>query len=136
MDLFMSVGVWKPGENAESKVVGPALLGRFFQLSKAPLGVLDAGMLDTAEVANENWVMRVGPAAWKGAWALDSDAVISLVRLFTLLEEQVSGWEAGDKSPVISLVKVLKKRGDFEADLRKWIKSNSKNRYLPYGSAM
>ena len=132
----MSVGVWKPGENAESRVVDPALLNRFFQLSKGLSGALDAGMLDAAEVANENWVMTVGSAAWESARALDSDTAISLVRFFTLVEEQVSGWEAGNKSPVISLVKILKERGDFEADLRKWIKANTKNRYLPYGSAI
>jgi hypothetical protein len=132
----MSVGVWKPGENAESRVVGPALLDRFFQLSKGLSGALDAGMLDAAEVANENWVMTVGSAAWESARALDSERAISLVRLFTLVEEQISGWEGGNKSPVISLVKILKERGDFEADLRKWIKANTKNRYLPYGSAI
>ena len=132
----MSVGVWKPGENAESRVVDPALLDRFFQLSKGLLGALDAGMLDAAKVANENWVMTVGPAAWESARALNSDRAISLVRLFTLVEEQISGWEGGNKSPVIPLVKILKERGDFEADLRKWIKANTKNRYLPYGSAI
>jgi hypothetical protein len=132
----MSVGMWKPGEDAESRVVEPALLGRFVQLAKRLSGDLDAGMLDTAELANENWVMMVGPAAWGGVRALDSDATISLIRLFTLLEEQISGWEAGNKSPVIPLVKMLKERGDFDADLRKWIKSNTKNRYLPYGSAI
>ncbi|MDA9680137.1 hypothetical protein N9U06_01615, partial [Gammaproteobacteria bacterium] len=100
------------------------------------LGALDEGMLDKAGVSDGNWVMTVGPAAWEGARALDSDTAISLVRLFTLVEEQISGWEAGNKSPVIPLVKILKERGDFEAGLRKWIKSNTKNRYLPYGSAI
>ena len=132
----MSVGVWKPSEDAESRVVDAALLGRFVLLAKRLSGALDAGMLVTAELGNENWVMMVGPAAWEGVRELDSDATISLIRLFTLLEEQISGWEAGNKSPVIPLVKMLKERGDFEADLRKWIKSNTKNRYLPYGSAI
>ena len=132
----MSVGVWKPGKDAESKVVDLALLGRFVQLAKGLSGALDAGMLDTAELANEDWVMTVGPAAWGALRALDSDTTISLIRLFTLLEDQISGWEAGNKSPVIPLVKMLKERGDFEVDLRKWIKSNTKNRYLPYGSAI
>ena len=80
--------------------------------------------------------MTSGPSAWEIARALDSESAISLVRLFTLVEDQVSGWEAGNKSPVIWLVKVLKERGDLEADLRKWIKSNTKNRYLPHGSAL
>jgi len=132
----MSVGMWKPGEGSESRVVELALLGRFVQLAKRLSGALDAGMLDTAELANESWVMMVGPAAWEGVRELDSDSIIALIQVFTLLEEQISGWEAGNKSPVIPLVKMLKERGDFEADLRKWIKSNTKNRYLPYGSAI
>ncbi|MBT5700203.1 MAG: hypothetical protein QMC00_05320 [Pseudomonadales bacterium] len=132
----MSVGVWKPGGDAKSRVVDPALLSRFSELANGLAGVVDAGMLDTAGLANENWVMTVGPTAWEGARAVDSDTAISLTRLFTLVEEQVSGWEAGNKSPVIPLVKILKERGDFEADLRKWIKSNTKNRYLPNGSAL
>jgi hypothetical protein len=132
----MSVGVWKPGGGAESRVVDAALLGRFSQLADGLSGAMEAGMLDAAELANENWVMTAGPTAWEAAGALDSDTIISLVRLFTLLEEQVSGWDAGNKSPVIPLVKILKERGDFEAGLRKWIKSNTKNRYLPHGSAL
>jgi hypothetical protein len=132
----MSVGVWKPGGDVESRVVDPELLGRFFQLGKELSGALDVVMLDTFELANENWVMTSGPSAWEIARELDTESTISLVRLFTLLEDQVSGWEAGNKSPVIWLVKVLKERGDLEADLRKWIKSNTKNRYLPHGSAL
>ena len=80
--------------------------------------------------------MTAGPTAWEAAEAKDSETIISLVRLFTLVEEQVSGWEAGSKSPVIPLVKVLRARDDFEVELRKWIKANTKNRYLPNGSAL
>ena len=132
----MSVGVWKPGGGAESRVVDPALLDRFSRLAKGLSGAVDAEMLDAAELASENWVMTAGPAAWEAAGARDSETIISLIRLFTLVEEQVSAWEAGNKSPVIPLVRILKERGDFEAELRKWIKSNTKNRYLPNGSAL
>lgn len=132
----MSVGVWKPGGDAEPRVVSPALLDRFSQFANGLSGAVDPGMLDAAELTNENWVMTAVPTAWEAARALDSDTIISLVRLFTLVEEQVSGWDAGNKSPVISLAKILKERGYLEADLRKWIKSNTKNRYLPHGSAL
>lgn len=132
----MSVGVWKPSGDDESRVLSPALLDRFLLLADGISGRIDASMLDAAELANENWVMTSGPSAWEIARELDTESTISLVRLFTLLEDQVSGWEAGNKSPVIWLVKVLKERGDLEADLRKWIKSNTKNRYLPHGSAL
>lgn len=132
----MSIGVWKPGGGDESRIVNPALLDRFLLLANGLSDKVDASMLVEAELANENWVMTAGPNAWEIARSLDSDTTISLVRLFTLVEEQVSGWEAGNKSPVIWLVKILKERGDLEADLRKWIKSNTKNRYLPHGSAL
>lgn len=136
----MSVGVWDPdgstGESAESRSVDQELLKRFSLFAAGLSGAVDAGMLDAAELADQTWVMTVGPTAWGEAASQDSDTIISLVRLFTLVEEQVSGWEAGNKSPVIQLVKVLKARGDFEAELRKWIKANTKNRYLPHGSAL
>ena len=134
--VFMSVGVWKPGEGAESRLVDPALLDRFSRLAEGLSGAVDAGMLDAAELASENWVMTAGPKSWEAAETLNSDTIIALVRLFTLVEEQVSGWDAGNKSPVIPLVKILKERGDFEANLRKWIKASTKNRYLPNGSAL
>ena len=67
---------------------------------------------------------------------LKDDDLISLVRLFTLLERDLSGWDAGSKSPVIPLVKLLKARGSFDPALRKWIKANTSNRYLPHGSAI
>ncbi|MFT7688808.1 MAG: hypothetical protein ACI9FB_004173, partial [Candidatus Azotimanducaceae bacterium] len=33
-------------------------------------------------------------------------------------------------------VKVLKKRQLFDAELRKWIKANTENRYLPNGAVL
>lgn len=132
----MSVGVWKPGEGADSRVVDAALLDNFSRLATGLVSDLDAGVLDDAGLSSESWVMTAGPTAWEAAEAKDSETIISLVRLFTLVEEQVSGWEAGSKSPVIPLVKVLRARDDFEVELRKWIKANTKNRYLPNGSAL
>ena len=35
----MSVGVWKPGGDAESRVVDPALLSRFSELANGLAGV-------------------------------------------------------------------------------------------------
>jgi hypothetical protein len=132
----MSVGVWKPGGNDESRLVVPDLLDRFSRLASGLSSDVDADMLDAAELTSESWVMTAGPSAWEAAGTQDSETLISLIRLFTRVEEQVSGWDAGNKSPVIQLVKILKERGDFEAELRKWIKSNTKNRYLPHGSAL
>ena len=70
------------------------------------------------------------------AMGLDDGELDDLIRLFTLAEMQLPGWEAGKKSPVIYLVRILKARDAFSADLRRWVKANTDNRYLPNGSAL
>ncbi len=73
---------------------------------------------------------------WQAAAGeLDSDRLIALIRLYTLAE-RLPGWEAGPRSPVIPLAAELKKRGDYPDDLTAWIKANTDNRFLPYGSLM
>ena len=127
----MSVGTWDPqgGVNADREV--PADLVARFLLLKSPT----EEALKEAGLEQEAWVMSLTAAAWRAADALDDAALEKLIRLFTQLED-LPGWEAGKKSPVIALVKVLKGRGSFSPELRKWIKANSDNRYLPYGSAL
>ena len=66
---------------------------------------------------------------------LPVEDILVLIKLFTLIEV-LPGWDAGSKSPVIALSKLLKRRNAFTPDIRKWIKSNTDNRYLPYGSAL
>ena len=80
--------------------------------------------------------MNQDASAWQSAEDLSADDLVSLVRFFTLVEAGVSGWEAGRKSPVIPLVRFLKARDAFTPELRRWVKSNTDNRYLPYGSAL
>ena len=77
-----------------------------------------------------------GDCDWSAAAAsLDSARLLALVRFFTLAE-RLPGWQAGARSPVIPLVAELKKRGEMPADLQAWIKANTDNRFLPYGSLM
>ena len=75
-------------------------------------------------------------ADWKAAAVeLEADRLVSLIRLYTLAE-RLPGWEAGPRSPVIPLAAELKKRGEYPDDLTAWIKANTDNRFLPYGSLM
>ncbi|MEM8767035.1 MAG: hypothetical protein AAGE43_06310 [Pseudomonadota bacterium] len=77
-----------------------------------------------------------GQIDWRAAAAeIDVDALVALIRLYTLAEI-LPGWESGAKSPVIPLAAELKKRGAYPDDLTAWIKSNTENRFLPYGSLM
>ena len=71
---------------------------------------------------------------WEMACAeLENTALINLIRLFTLGEMQHANWQTGAKSPVVPLVKMLKKRGVFDVELGRWIKANTTNRFLPHG---
>ncbi len=88
-------------------------------------------------------IKRIGPLArqdaadWgKLAESWSDEQVTALIRLFTLAEEQLPGWEAGAQSPVIALVRVLKDRGTYPQALTGWIKASSSNRFLPHGSLM
>lgn len=76
-------------------------------------------------------------APWKlRAASMDSTELVSLIRLFTLAEDRLSGWQAGAKSPVIAMARVLRERGEFPQELLSWIKANTSNKFLPYGSLM
>lgn len=59
-----------------------------------------------------------------------------LIRVFTLGEMAHPSWTAGDKSPVIALVKELKSRGSYDPAMTRWIKSHTTNKFLPHGSLM
>ena len=67
---------------------------------------------------------------------LPSDSLVALIRLFTLGEGQFSAWQAGAKSAVVKLVRVLKQRGEMTPELTRWIKANTDNRFLPHGDLM
>ena len=136
----MGVGVWKPGKGegpgaggTPARQVDEALIRLFLELAQQES--LEKSSLEAAGVAGAGWVMRLEAGAWDAAEALDDESLVLLVRLFTRIEA-LPGWDAGKRSPVIPLVRLLKAREAFSADLRKWIKANSDNRYLPYGSAL
>ena len=76
-------------------------------------------------------------AGWLDAGQeLTSDSLVALIRLFTLGEGQFSTWQAGAKSAVVKLVRVLKQRGEMTPELTSWIKANTDNRFLPHGDLM
>ena len=72
----------------------------------------------------------------KKASEIESKAILELIRLFTLGEEQYSEWIAEEKSPVIIFVREMKARGQFEKSISQWIKNNTTNKFLPHGSLM
>jgi hypothetical protein len=124
-----SVGVWQPEEV-------PLTASTLARLSDASDFIDDATLGLTAnEVAKWSGVMKLDAQIWTPLLAAESDArLIRLVRFFTLAEMRLPGWEAGARSPVIRIVAELKRRDAYPNELTAWIKANTTNRFLPYGS--
>jgi hypothetical protein len=129
----MAVDSWDP-----SAAAGPTALdvARLCQAG-GDLEVENFG-LSTHEIARLAAFSRhQGKVDWSAcAQSLTDGEVVSLIRLFTLAEAAFPAWEAGAQSPVVPLVALLKRRGTYPADLTRWIKANSENRFLPHGSLM
>ena len=93
-----------------------------------------------ADLAPEE-VERFAPLATRSDWLdaladADDETLLALVRFITVGEAAHGAWTAGDKSPVIALVRRLKHRGTYPAEMNAWIRSRSTNRFLPHGSLM
>ncbi len=86
-------------------------------------------------------VAALAPAITHAGWSavaqnLSTQDLVALIRLFTLGEGQFSSWQAGAKSAVIKLVRVMKARKEMTPELTAWIKANTDNRFLPHGDLM
>lgn len=133
----MSVGSWEP--EAAVAALTSDVVDRLCEAAGGADGT-DLG-LHAERVAEFAPYARDGGAGSRIDWAnaaraLDDQRIVALIRFFTRGEMAFAGWKAGDRSPVIALAAELKRRGTFPADLTRWIRANSDNRFLPYGSLM
>jgi hypothetical protein len=93
--------------------------------------------LDETRITDMAGIARHGPVDWaEAARELTDVELIALVRVFTRGERDFAAWEAGARSPVIPIVRELKRRRAFPAELTAWIRANSDNRFLPHGDLM
>jgi hypothetical protein len=129
----MTIGTWEPAKSSSLTV--ERLQELLAQVSGLEENTLTASLNDDF-IRSNSQLMKLDAISWQVAEQLAEDDLVALVRFFTLAEMQLSGWEAGNRSPVIPLVKILKQRDQFSPELRKWIKASTDNRYLPYGSAL
>ena len=131
--MTSDIGVWEPRQPAK---LDEAKLQHYIALfaNADPIN-LGAAMSDD-DIKADASLMQLPESAWQLAEGLDDAGLESLVRFFTLAEMQLPGWEGGKQSPVIYLVRIMKARGSFTPELRKWIKATTDNRYLPYGSVL
>ena len=128
----MTLGVWKPA--SEQLLSMAALTILLEQLPTSELQSLEGLTAEGFEVAR-GWI-KLPAQSWALAETLSSEHIRQLIRFFTLAEYHWAGWEAGKLSPVIPLVAQLKQRDAFDAAFRRWIKTNTDNRYLPNGAIL
>jgi hypothetical protein len=131
--MSTDVGVWQPGKPVQVDVEKLRnYVGVMAEVNPEKL----ADALGENAIREDAGIMKQPAEAWQAAASLSDAELVALIRFFTLAEMQLDGWHGGKESPVIALVRILKERGGFTADLRKWIKANTDNRYLPYGSVL
>ena len=134
----MSVGTWEPPGQKKRTNIKLSLIRRFLSFAESVdfEHKLDDEDLRSAGLEKESWVMSKEKECWTELSFLELQELDLLARLFTVLERDLSVWEGGKFCPVIYLVKELRKRGGSISGLKRWIKTHSSNRYLPYGSAI
>jgi len=123
------VGVWQPDDAS----LNVETLARFVEASN----FIDQPTLGLSSDEITKWapLMKRPAQDWEPLLAAESDVrLVSLVKFFTLAEMRLVGWEAGARSPVVRIVAELRKRNAYPKELTAWIKSNTTNRFLPYGS--
>lgn len=138
----MSVESWNPNQAAAPKTQDTEqtipLLKRFSSLAAntEKLDSLATNLSEQEQQQNHlmNWEQEQWPPILKD---FSDDELIQLIKFFTLIEMQLSGWQAGHKSPVIAINRELKKRGErLDKELLIWIRENSNNRFIPNGAIL
>ena len=131
----MALGSWDPdaAQSAAAVSIDPSRLQQFINWSQQQkLDELETLLGDDSQ--SLAGLMRLDSEAWLQAVEdLSSEDIAQLVRFFAVAEN-LPGWEAGDKSPVIPLARILRQRGDkLDRDFLLWLRPVNKNRFLPYG---
>lgn len=135
----MAVGSFDPGNKNSTSDVNS---GDLLEFSKASEALEEENFgLDELAIARLAPLARHAPAAGGADWLVVADTltdaqIVALIRLFTLAESRLAGWESGAKSPVVALAALLRQRQAYPKELTAWIKANTSNRFLPYGSLM
>ncbi|MFT5484376.1 MAG: hypothetical protein ACI9GW_003041 [Halieaceae bacterium] len=132
----MSVGSWDPTVVPvdEASIIPTAWLLECIELSRSEQLAELNNCVDSEKVQRYAPLMQREPIEWLHAVeSFDSEQLWHLLRFYTVAED-LPGWDAGYRSPVIVFAKLLKKRGDnISRETLLWIREHSSNRFLPYG---
>jgi hypothetical protein len=123
------VGVWQPDDVPLSAATLVRLADAADSLEEPNLG------LSPLEVATWGALMKLPADAWAPLLATESDEqLVRIAKALTVAEMRLPGWESGARSPVIVIVRELRRRNTYPKELTVWIKAHTTNRFLPHGS--
>ena len=132
----MSVGSWDPSaeSSAYHQQIEPDVLDQLIAYSREDR-LQDLDLLITGDESQVlAGLMQIEHGAWlEAAENRSEEDLVHLIRFFAVAEN-LPGWEAGSKSPVIPLARALRSRGyRLDKSLLEWLREVSDNRFLPYG---
>ncbi len=136
----MAISTWEPNQQPpqDNSLLSAEFLERAAKISQQNQLEQLEQLFDATEQASYSAVMRHSQQQWTSAVdTLDCATIYHVMRFLTVAEMTFSEWEVGAQSPVIWLNKLLKRRGEpLQKDQVLWIKSNTRNRYLPNGAVL
>lgn len=132
----MALGTWDPKLASQSSELSldPPLLERLIGYDReGNLAQLEQ-LLEDEDKQHLAGLMKIDHDEWRAAAEpLQETDLLHLIRFFAVAEN-LPGWEAGAKSPVIPLAKLLRQRGTrLDKALLQWLREVNDNRFLPYG---
>jgi len=130
----MSVGSWNP-ESQKQSLPNKQVLDRVLVASNQ--SIENNFGLSAEETEKYAQLMQLSLSSWHPLLSeVAPEDLIGLLKFFTLAEQHFDSWQAGARSPVIAIAKVLREKSAYPNDLTAWIRAHSDNRFLPHGSLM
>jgi hypothetical protein len=138
-EKIMSVSSWSPSATKPLSTDGSTvenLLNLIDNISSLDVLTKTVSALSVEEVNSFIPLMKQPAEFWQELCAdFSLPKLKNLIFFFTFAEDQFAVLEAGNNSPVIAINKLLKaQKTPLSKDELLWIKSHSRNHYLPNGS--
>jgi len=131
------VDVWQPTSDAGNAPDLTVLKNLASQSDALQQGQPLATINDSELASARSWI-QLSEAAWQESiQQLTDQERLQLATFYTVAEVKLSGWQARDKNPAIWIFRYLKKNGQLpEKEFIKALKSQTDNRFIPYGSVL
>jgi hypothetical protein len=133
----MSLGSWDPKADEQRKniTIEDQHIQLFVACGQETSVENIASSLDQTQQQTLIGLCDLTVSDWQQAVSnLSDDDLWYVIRFWTAAEFTIDSWDFAEKSPVIAINKLRKKRkSPLTKEQLQWIKANSKNQFLPNG---